>query len=207
MLIDSKTLTHFQSKTEASPKTGGSRFGSFFMRSRSRSLESIDLVQSKLDLPTNKKRNSRETDDEDDSYSRPESQCSDIDDHIYDHLEMTDIFCEEDVVSEKEKSPLRKSDSFRIATKLNRIDSKRVVDDAVRNRFKARKDERRRNRNSLESSEYGTIRESTRVLDDGYVSVKFGDTGFHLDQVESCISPTRRSAFSDSVERFLLVTG
>ena len=69
-LIDSKTLTHFQSKTEASPKTGGLRFGSFFMRSRSRSLESIDLVQSKLDLPTNKKRNSRETDDEDDSYSR-----------------------------------------------------------------------------------------------------------------------------------------
>ena len=202
MLIDSKTLTHFQSKTEASPKTGGSRFGSFFMRSRSRSLESIDLVQSKLDLPTNKKRNSRETDDEDDSYSRPESQCSDIDDHIYDHLEMTDIFCEEDVVSEKEKSPLRKSDSFRIATKLNRIDSKRVVDDAVRNRFKARKDERRRNRNSLESSEYGTIRESTRVLDDGYVSVKFGDTGFHLDQVESSISPTRRSAFSDSEENF-----
>ena len=172
------------------------------MRSRSRSLESIDLVQSKLDLPTNKKGNSRETDDEDDSYSRPESQCSDVEDHIYDQLEMTDSFCEDDMVSEKEKSPLRKSDSFRIATKLNRIDSKRVVDNAVRNRFKARKDERQRNRNSLESSEYGTLRESTRVLDDGYVSVKFSDTGFHLDQVDSSISPTRRSAFSDSEENF-----
>ena len=190
-----------QSKTEASPKTSGSRFGSFFMRSRSRSLESIDLVQSKLDLPTNKKRNSRDTEDEDDTYSRPESQCSDVDDQLYDHLEISETFCEDDV-SDKDMSPLRKSDSFRIATKLNRIDSQRFVDDAVRNRFKVRKDERRRNRNSLESSDCSARRGSSSLLDDGYVSVKFTDTGFQLDQVDSTISPKRRSAFSDSEENF-----
>ena len=72
----------------------------------------------------------------------------------------------------------------------------------VRNRFIARKDERRRNRNSLESSEYRILRESVRVLDDGYVSVKFSYTGFQLDQVDSSISPTRRSAFSDPEENF-----
>ena len=172
------------------------------MRNRSRSLESIDLVQSKLGklgLPTNKKQTSMDTEDECDAYSRPESQCSDVGEHVYDHLEMSDSFCE-DIISDKDKSPLRKSDSFRIATKLNRIDSKRVVDDAVRNRFKVRKDERRRNRNSLESSDYGTGRDSSSLQDNGYVSVKFTNTGFQLDPVDSAISPIRRTAFSDSEE-------
>ena len=185
-----------------------SKFGSFFLRNRSRSLESIDLVQSKLDLPTDKKRNSREAYDEDYAYSRPVSQCSDVDDHIYDNLDMSNSFCEEEEVSEKEKSPLRKSDSFRIATELNRIDSKKVVDDAVRSRFKIRKDERRRNRNNnLESNNYGGKRDATRLLDDGYVSVKFTDTGFEMldegdiSMYSNVISPTRREAFSDSEEK------
>lgn len=121
----------------------------------------------KLDLPTKKKVISRDYETVDNKRSANET--ADNCDHLYDQVDFTGNSLSPSSTKSK-NSPIRKSDSFRIATQLNRIDSQRG-NDAVRNRFKARKDQRRHIRNNAESNSHQTVR------DDGYVNVSFGNTG------------------------------